>query len=57
MKAAIEAMRSTAFSKSENSREWAASTSDEKMIYALPSSTNKKHYTKLTHETTLDKLE
>ena len=39
------------------SREWAASTFDEKMICVLPAVANKKHFKKLSHEATMDKLD
>jgi len=38
-------------------REWAASTCDEKIIYAIPATVNKKHFKKLTHEQAVEKLE
>ena len=43
--------------KGADSRDWAASTSDDKLMCALPNILNKKHFRKLTHEETVEKLE
>lgn len=43
--------------KGADSREWAASTSDDKIICALPAVLNKKHFTKLSFADTLEKLD
>ena len=52
MQSAIERLKQIVLEQGtgSQSREWAASTSDDKIICALPAVLNKKHYTKLTHE-------
>ena len=51
MKGSIERIKALILADTgKDEREWAASTSDEKMIYALATPTNKKHYKKLSHE-------
>ena len=59
MQSALERVRQVIIteSKGSESRAWAESTFDEKLLNALPSLVNKKHFTKLSHEATVAKLD
>ena len=57
MLTAIQGLRQHIAALTQESKDWAASTCDQHLINALPTPMNKKHFTKLSLEAAIDKLE
>ena len=57
MKQAIQKLKESIAMQSQDLKDWAASTFDEKLISALPTVLNKKHFKKLSHEASFVKLD
>lgn len=57
MLTAIQGLRQHISALTQETKDWAASTCDQHILNALPTPMNKKHFTKLSLETAIEKLE